>query len=141
MAVKKTARAALAGGEGGKNFLGSRIRLLRGDRSQDDVARAAGVDKATISKTECGHNENILNPTLEKIVRGLRIPGLTVAKLRDPAFPVTYGGAPPRLPETLKTILEQMQEQIEDLYSMHRDLRREVRALTTKGSRSRRVSA
>lgn len=52
------------------NELGSRLRALRGKRSQGEAARLAGLTRQTVSRAELGDN-----PTLETLVRLLRTYG------------------------------------------------------------------
>jgi transcriptional regulator with XRE-family HTH domain len=50
--------------------LGRRLKALRGNRSQSEAARLAGLTRQTVSRAELGDN-----PTLETLVRLLRTYG------------------------------------------------------------------
>ena len=50
--------------------VGRRVRALRGERSQAEAARLAGLTRQTVSRAELGDN-----PTLETLVRLLRTYG------------------------------------------------------------------
>jgi transcriptional regulator with XRE-family HTH domain len=50
--------------------LGRRLKALRGNRSQSEAAKLAGLTRQTVSRAELGDN-----PTLETLVRLLRTYG------------------------------------------------------------------
>jgi transcriptional regulator with XRE-family HTH domain len=61
--------------------VGTTIKLLRGERSQEDLAHAAGISTSTLSRVERGLHQPSL-PTLRKIAAAL---GVSLADLIDAA--------------------------------------------------------
>jgi transcriptional regulator with XRE-family HTH domain len=61
--------------------VGTTIKLLRGDRPQEDVAHAAGISTSTLSRIERGLHQPSL-PTLRKIAAAL---GVSLTDLIDAA--------------------------------------------------------
>lgn len=105
------------------NWLGERLRTLRGHRSQKEVAETAGIDKASLCRIELGKNPHPSLVTIEKIAKSL---GTTSQRLLDPAANVFFGGKEPRLPGDLREILTKIQDEIRDLQDLHRATRRIV---------------
>jgi transcriptional regulator with XRE-family HTH domain len=60
-------------------YVGTTIKLLRGERSQEDLAHAAGISTSTLSRLERGLHQPSL-PTLRKIAVAL---GVSLADLID----------------------------------------------------------
>jgi transcriptional regulator with XRE-family HTH domain len=52
--------------------VGSTIKRLRGERSQEDLAHAAGISTSTLSRVERGLHQPSL-PTLRKIAAALGV--------------------------------------------------------------------
>jgi transcriptional regulator with XRE-family HTH domain len=52
--------------------VGTTIRLLRGERSQEDLAHEAGISTSTLSRIERGLHQPSL-PTLRKIAAALDV--------------------------------------------------------------------
>jgi transcriptional regulator with XRE-family HTH domain len=61
--------------------VGTTIKLLRGERPQEDVAHAAGISTSTLSRVERGLHQPSL-PTLRKIAAAL---GVSLTDLIDAA--------------------------------------------------------
>jgi transcriptional regulator with XRE-family HTH domain len=61
--------------------VGTTIKLLRGERPQEDVAHEAGISTSTLSRVERGLHQPSL-PTLRKLATALGVP---LADLVDPA--------------------------------------------------------
>jgi transcriptional regulator with XRE-family HTH domain len=61
--------------------VGATIKLLRGERPQEDLAHAAGISTSTLSRVERGLHQPSL-PTLRKIAAAL---GVSLADLIDAA--------------------------------------------------------
>jgi transcriptional regulator with XRE-family HTH domain len=61
--------------------VGTTIKLLRGERPQEDLAHAAGISTSTLSRLERGLHQPSL-PTLRKIAVAL---GVSLADLIDAA--------------------------------------------------------
>lgn len=61
--------------------VGTTIRLLRGERSQEDLAHEAGISTSTLSRLERGLHQPSL-PTLRKLAVAL---GVSLADLIDAA--------------------------------------------------------
>jgi len=59
--------------------VGTTIKLLRGKRSQEDLAHEAGISTSTLSRLERGLHQPSL-PTLRKIARAL---GVSLGQLLD----------------------------------------------------------
>jgi len=59
-------------GHEGRRLIGARVRALRGDRSQEDLARNAGVSDGTLSAIERGRSDPRLG-TLLRLVQALGI--------------------------------------------------------------------
>jgi transcriptional regulator with XRE-family HTH domain len=53
--------------------VGTTIKLLRGELTQEDLAHAAGISTSTLSRIERGLHEPSL-PTLRKIAAALDVP-------------------------------------------------------------------
>ena len=60
--------------------VGTTIKLLRGERPQEDVAHAAGISTSTLSRLERGLHQPSL-PTLRKLAAALDV---SLAELIDP---------------------------------------------------------
>jgi transcriptional regulator with XRE-family HTH domain len=60
-------------------YVGTTIKLLRGARSQEELAHAAGISTSTLSRLERGLHQPSL-PTLRKIAVAL---GVSLADLID----------------------------------------------------------
>jgi transcriptional regulator with XRE-family HTH domain len=52
--------------------VGTTIKLLRGERSQEDLAHAAGISTSTLSRVERGLHQPSL-PTLRKLAAALGV--------------------------------------------------------------------
>jgi transcriptional regulator with XRE-family HTH domain len=52
--------------------VGTTIKLLRGERSQEDLAHAAGISTSTLSRVERGLHQPSL-PTLRKLAAALDV--------------------------------------------------------------------
>jgi XRE family transcriptional regulator, regulator of sulfur utilization len=52
--------------------VGTQIKQLRGERSQEDLAHAAGISTSTLSRVERGLHQPSL-PTLRKIAAALSV--------------------------------------------------------------------
>jgi transcriptional regulator with XRE-family HTH domain len=61
--------------------VGTTIKLLRGERPQEDVAHAAGISTSTLSRVERGLHQPSL-PTLRKLAVAL---GVSLAELIEAA--------------------------------------------------------
>lgn len=68
--VRDTSRMPEGLGREGRRLIGARIRALRGDRSQEDLAQQAGISDGTLSAIERGRSDPRLG-TLLRLAQAL----------------------------------------------------------------------
>jgi transcriptional regulator with XRE-family HTH domain len=115
--------------------VGKRIAVLRGKRSQKDLARQAGVDLSTVSRIEGGKTDPQLS-NLSAIAEAL---GMPVHRLLDPANDSTTYLAQPELVDhrlrlgTLEERVNRLTAMVQEM-SDARSARSEVQAGSTSES-------
>ena len=100
--------------------LGQRIAMLRGRRSQKNLAAAAGIDAATLNRIERGTSKNPSRDTLEALAGAL---GVSVGDLTDTTARIVFGfereeqppqASLPEEPEDIARLLNSMRIQLRD---------------------------
>lgn len=115
--------------------LGERLRILRGHRTQRDLARDAGIDNGTLSRLERGELDPTLS-TLQKIARALGI-SLSVM-FSDDSTPQTIvaGATGLRLPEgATAQAIRNLQAQIDSVLEIAQEAKRLAEQATKQPAR------
>jgi|SRR5215469_2775726 len=125
-----------------KFTLGQRIKALREQqhRSAAEVARAAGIDKATLCRIELGKQRN---PKTSTVTALASVYGLTPGQLLGSEAMPRRGGAGKAalLPTELRDLIGELRDELDEVRGIAKEARSIARAAAAKVERLARPSA